>query len=166
LSPDPAPLPRLFHGGVPGLRPGDLIEPGPPHVVDGCPICAARAQGLSYTTPGLGVIDPPTGRPDRVYATSDREYARWYASKYPRGDLYVIELLGDVDVSTEDRFPTWCAPAARVRSIYDRYVLLTPAQRRRMSNRWTLADAAADRFARERAAEHAKNAAPVEDGPR
>lgn len=165
MSPQPEnTLPRLFHGGAPGLKPGDLIQPGPPHVVDGCPVCQARARGESYTVPGFGVIDPPTGRPDRVYLTSDREYARWYASKFPRGDLYVVEPVGDAEPSTEDPFPSWCAPEARVKSVYSRCVLLTPPQRSRLLIRWAAADAAAAAVAREAA--HAEEAALAEDGRR
>jgi hypothetical protein len=34
---------RLFHGGIPGLRRGDLIEPGHDRQAhDGCQWCAAR----------------------------------------------------------------------------------------------------------------------------
>ena len=38
---------RYFHGGAPGLRPGDLIEPqqGTAHLLDGCPTCEARKAG-------------------------------------------------------------------------------------------------------------------------
>ena len=131
---------RYFNGGIPGLKPGDLITPHPPNVVDGCAICAAKAAGQQPFVEGLGIVDPLTGRPDRVYITSDREYARFYASKHPRGDLYVVEPEGDVEPSTEDHFPTWSVPAARVRSVYDRYVLLTPKQRRQLLRRWTQAD--------------------------
>lgn len=136
MTVDPAVLPRLFHGGVPGLRPGDLIEPGPPHVVDGCPICAARAQGLSYTVPDLGVVDPPTGRPDRVYITSHRDYGRFHASKYPLGDLYTVQPVGAVEESTEDFFPTWTAEVAVVTSVVSRAVRLTDQQRRTLLRRW------------------------------
>jgi hypothetical protein len=139
---------RLFHGGIAGLRVGDLIKPSPPHIVDGCVICAARARGETYVDPLLGVIDPPTGRPDRVYLTSDREYARWYAARSWRGALYVVDPIGELEPSTEDRFPTWCAPAARVRAVYDACVILTPAQRRSLNRRWTAADKAADTRAR------------------
>lgn len=38
-----------FHGGIPGLRPGDQLLPAPPHLTDGCPICAARAEGRALT---------------------------------------------------------------------------------------------------------------------
>ncbi|MFD6935293.1 hypothetical protein ACFWAP_03925 [Streptomyces goshikiensis] len=132
----PPVLPRLFHGGVPGLKVGDLVEPSPPRHVVGCAVCAARARGEDYVVPDLGSIDPPTGRPDRVYFTSDREYGRFYASLAWRGDLYVVEPVGDIEPSTEDYFPTWCAPAARVLSVYTRAVQLTMPERRRLYRRW------------------------------
>lgn len=140
---------RYFHGGIPGLKPGDLITPHPPNIVDGCAICAAKAAGQQPLVEGLGIVDPLTGRPDRVYITSDREYARFYASKHPRGDLYTVEPVGDVEPSTEDHFPTWSVQAARVRTVYDRYVLLTPKQRRQLLRRWTQADIAHARLAME-----------------
>ncbi|MDX2645064.1 hypothetical protein PV341_16125 [Streptomyces sp. PA03-1a] len=136
-----SPLPaRYFHGGIPGLRPGDLLTPHEPNFVDGCPICTAKAAGQQPHVPGLGIVDPLTERPDRVYLTSDREYARWYASLFPRGDLYVVEPVGDVEPSTEDLFPSWAVEAARVRTVYDRYVQLTRQQRRALNRRWTALD--------------------------
>ncbi|MDX3239760.1 hypothetical protein PV392_29560 [Streptomyces sp. ME03-5709C] len=142
MPPTLAPV-RYFHGGTPGLRPGDLVTPHPPNIVDGCPICAAKAEGRQPLVPGLGVVDPLTERPDRVYLTTDRDYGRFYASKFPRGDLYVVEPVGPVEPSTEDRFPTWVCEAARVRTVYDRYVQLTVRQRRALLRRWTAADLAA-----------------------
>lgn len=135
---------RYFHGGIPDLRPGDLITPHPPRVVDGCPICVARAAGQTAVVEGLGPVDPATLRPDRVYVTSDREYGRFYASRWYRGDLYVVEPVGELEPSSEDRFPSWTCEAARVRSVYQRCVLLTPKQRRALTKRWTAADMAAE----------------------
>lgn len=135
-----APTGRLWHGGVPGLQPGDLITPHPPNVVDGCAVCAAKAAGRQPHVPGLGVVDPLTERPDRVYITSDREYARFYASKYPTGDLYLVRPVGVLEASTEDPFPTFVVPAARVVTVYSRAVRLTERQRRTLTNRWTRAD--------------------------
>lgn len=132
---------RYFHGGVPGLKPGDTIIPSPPHVIDGCKVCEARAMGQTATVGGAA-IDPPTGRPDRVYITSDRDYARFYASRYWYGDLYTVEPVGQLEPSTEDPFPTWCVPSARVASVYTRAVLLTPSQRRSLLRRWFDADMA------------------------
>ncbi|MFB7323441.1 hypothetical protein [Streptomyces sp. NPDC056190] len=136
---------RYFHGGVPGLKPGDLITPHAPNVIDGCAVCEARPAGRTATTAGGQPIDPPTGRPDRVYITTDRDYARWYASRYWLGDLYTVEPVGDVEPSTEDPFPTWCAAAARVTSVYTRAVRLNPHQRRTLLRRWGRADRAHSR---------------------
>jgi len=129
--------PRYFHGGVPGLEIGDWIVPAPPHLLDDCPICQAVKRGES--TP----FEQPNLSPDRVHVTTDLEYARFYASKYVRGDLYVVEPEGDLRPSTEDRFPSWKVPRARVISVYARFVELTPHQRRTLSNRWRRADRAA-----------------------
>ncbi|MBF6416924.1 hypothetical protein [Nocardia cyriacigeorgica] len=130
---------RLFHGGIPGLRPGDLIEPGHernPH--PGCPWCEARAKGEAHHG-----IDGPSQHPDRVYATTSRIYALHYASLYGRGDLYRVNPVGELERSTEDTIETWTAPAFQVAAVLDRAVLLTPTQRRRLFREWTAADHAA-----------------------
>lgn len=128
-----------YHGGVAGLRVGDTITPG----VDGnrrhnprCPICVARNTGAHAP------LDPAPQH-DGVYITTDREYGRHYAS-LADGDLYVVTPEGPLVASTEDRFPTWIAPTARVTAVYDRAVRLTGAQRRRLLARWIDADAAAE----------------------
>lgn len=129
----------LFHGGVPGMRPGDVLTPHTPNVVDGCAICEARAAGDDWVDVNGNVIDPATKLP-MVYACEDRPYARFYASKYPTGDLYRVELVGDVVRSAEDHWPTWCAPEARVVSVLERAVRLTPAQRRSLVRKWQRLD--------------------------
>ncbi|WP_406501537.1 hypothetical protein OHA04_27365 [Streptomyces sp. NBC_01590] len=136
---------RYFHGGIPGLRPGDLITPHRPNVVDGCPICAAKAAGEQPFVPGLGNIDPLTVRPDRVYITTDRDYARFYASKYWLGDLYTVGPVGELEESAEDFFPTWCAEGAVVTGVVSRAVRLTDGQRRTLSRRWLELENAARR---------------------
>lgn len=134
---------RLWHGGIPDLRAGDLIEPGHERKQhEGCVFCEARAAGGAGEIDGHAV-DAPTGRPDRVYATTDREYARWYASLYGRGDLYRVDPVGEVEQSTEDLFPTWTAPALRVVAVVDRYVLLDDKRRRALLRRWTALERAA-----------------------
>lgn len=133
---------RLFHGGAPGLRRGDLITPGHDRTHhDGCPWCEARANGEAHHG-----IDGPSQRPDRVYATTHRLYAKHYASLYGRGDLYRVEPVGDVERSTEDTIETWCATALRVIAVIDRAVLLTPYERRRLFREWGESDKAAKRF--------------------
>lgn len=123
----------LFHGGVAGLQVGDIIEPDQSHRkhVDGCPICAALADGQRHA------YDEPTPQ-GWVYATSDRQYARFYASKAVKGDLYRVRLLGDVEASKEDpgQFPTWRSTSAEVVSVLERCVILTMRERRRLFVRW------------------------------
>jgi hypothetical protein len=75
-----------------------------------------------------------------VYVTTDREYARFHASKFWLGDLYVVEPVGELEPSTEDPFPSWKAPAARVLTVYTKAVRLTDGQRRTLANRWKRAD--------------------------
>ena len=130
---------RLWHGGVPGLRPGDLIEPGNERRHhDGCPFCEARkAQAAGGAVPAL---DGLAEHPDRVYLTPIREYARFYASLWGRGDLYRVEPVGELLRSTEDTMEAWHAPAARVLSVPERAVLLTWTQRRQLGRMWKAAD--------------------------
>lgn len=137
---------RLWHGGVPGLRPGDTLTGGNERRLhDGCPYCQARATGGFLTGPDGSAIDAPSAHPDRVYVTTDREYARFYASLWGRGDLYRVEPAspGDIEPSPEDHFLSWTMPAARVVAVYARAVTLTMSQRRTLLRRWQLADAAA-----------------------
>jgi hypothetical protein len=123
---------RLWHGGTPGLRRGDLItddEGRTSHLIDGCPVCEARKAG----TP----LDGDDLDPGRVYVTSDREYARLYAAGFPRGDLYVVRPVGEmVPTGDSDAAPSWAVDAAEVLAVYDRCVTLTPAQLRRAARRW------------------------------
>lgn len=121
----------LFHGGVAGLQPGDIIRPNQGHRkhIDGCPVCAALAKGEA--TPFD--LSTPEGW---VYATKDRPYARHYASK-ARGDLYRVQLLGEVEPSDEDGpFPTWRARRARVVAVAERNVTMSWGERERLFIRW------------------------------
>jgi hypothetical protein len=117
---------RYFHGGAPGLRPGDLIEPQPidqgRHLVDGCPICEARKTGQQLPSDDLD--------PSMVYVTTDRDYARVYAAGYPNGALYVVDPVGELTPSP-DPVPSWGCPSARVTAVYDAHVRMSPAQLRR-----------------------------------
>jgi hypothetical protein len=127
--------PVFYHGGAPDLRQGDQLLPGHGRRQhDGCPWCEARAAGGAF----LG-MDPPAER-EAVYFTPVRLYAKFHASMYGRGDLYRVEPVGDAERSTEDSLETWTAPAARVLSVYDRAVLLTNTERRRLDRLWAAAD--------------------------
>lgn len=131
---------RYWHGGMPGLRVGDLIEPGHERATrDDCPICDARRVGASLAA-GNAIIDAPSAHRDRIYITTDRLYAKHYASLYGRGDLYRVEPIGDLLRPTEDSYETYAVTAARVVSVYDRAVLLTWSERRRLYREWGQAD--------------------------
>ena len=135
MTANPTAPARLFHGGVPGLQPGQLIEPGHDRRHhDGCPWCEARAQGGAHQG-----IDP-LALPGRVYATSHRLYARHYASLWGRGTLYRVTGIGDGQRSTEDTIESWHFPALRVEAVLDRAVLLTMSERRRLFKEWGDAD--------------------------
>lgn len=133
---------RLYHGGVPGLGVGDLIEPHEPKYHDGCAMCEAIRRGEHHPA------SPLTGRPDRVYVCASSLYARHYSSKWILGDLYRVIPLGTVEVSGEDRFATWTCEAAKVVSVVERAVRMSDAQRRRLLRRWTVADRVAAGFGR------------------
>ena len=123
--------PVLYHGGVAGYWIGDLLTPNNAEhrYVDGCQHCAAQREGRFL------VLDPPTP-PDWVYATSDREYARFYASRAVRGSLYRVRLEGDVEPSIEDPFPTWRGRRAIILGVPEIRVTLTMRQRRKLWCRW------------------------------
>lgn len=127
----------LFHGGVAGLTPGEILRPDMAHhrYVDGCAICEAHARGEQTA------LDPRTPE-GWVYATSDRPYARYYASRAVNGWLYRVRLLPPIEISAEDSFPTWRAPAAEVVAVLERAVRLTMKDRRRLGERWAAGDRA------------------------
>jgi len=129
----------FWHGGVPGLRAGDLILPGHERKhLDGCVFCEARAaQASGGPKPALDALSE---RPDRVYATTHRLYARYYASLFGRGDLYRVRAQDDAELerSWEDYVPTWTARAWLVVAVVDRAVMLTWPERRRLVREWEM----------------------------
>lgn len=155
---------HLYHGGIGGLRVGDVLSPAPPHVTDGCPICVARAAGRvlrvgeyrlwlaqfgDRALPALrslagadamDPVDPPSAR-NAVYLTRDIEYARWYAAR-SEGDLYRVVAIGEMTRSTEDPFPSWTAREARVVDVVEHNVRLLRRDRRELMRRWAKADRA------------------------
>ena len=123
---------KLFHGGVGDLWSGHIIKPDMAHAryVDNCPQCEAqRAEVI------VAGFDPPTPH-GFVYATLDREYARYYASRAIRGWLYEVELIGEIEESTEDPFPTWRSPSAKVLRVLEKRITLTMDERQRLFIRW------------------------------
>ncbi len=125
---------RWYHGGHPGLSRGDELTPqGPGRLArhhDGCPVCDAQAAGQPTA------IDPATTRTDRVYVSTDWLYAKFYASRYGHGDLYVVAPVGELEQSAEDLLPAATCSSAVVVEVLARNVELTHAERRHLWNRW------------------------------
>ncbi|MFF2612290.1 hypothetical protein [Kitasatospora sp. NPDC058046] len=135
-------LVRYFHGGFPSLKVGDRITPHPPLQHPGCAECAARAAGVQIVMPDGRLSEPPTGRPDRVYISTDKAYARWYASRAVAGDLYRVEPEGDAVRSDEDPFETYICAAAVIVQVVERAVRLMDKDRGRLDRRWKAVEAA------------------------
>ena len=136
-NPGSAPTPRhgvLYHGGVPGLKPGDRITPGHDrldHGDDGCPICRARRiHGKDRS----GTPDS-TLHPESVYCTESRLEARLYASLYGHGDVYQVRADDEDDLTPADEgdWAAWRAPALTVVRITDAAVELSAKERRRIA---------------------------------
>ena len=122
---------KYYHGGAPGLRPGNIIEPatGTAHLVDGCPTCEARRNGHPLPEDDNDLT--------LVYITTERDYAAIYAAGYPRGALYRVEPVGPlVDRSTHDPAPSWGCQRARVLAVVDPLVTLTPKRLRSLMRKY------------------------------
>lgn len=122
---------RYWHGGIPGLKPGDTIDPptGTDHLLDDCPVCEARRRGEQ--------LAEDDNDPSMVYVTTDRDYARIYAAGYPRGALYVVEPVGTLHSRGDhDPAPSWGCVQAVVKSVYDPLVTMSPKETRRLMRRY------------------------------
>lgn len=111
-APRPRPV-RYFHGGVPDLRPGDLVLP---------PAVTGTGRTLTADVLALG----GRARRDRVYVTVGRDVARVFAAMFPDGALYRVEPVGEL-VADPDCLvagASWEVPAARVAAVVDPVVLL------------------------------------------
>lgn len=113
-----------FHGGYPGLKPGDLIQPpditGTEHRLSAI---AAEHGGPAYST-----------RTDVVYVATARDVARAFAALYPDGALYRVEPVGKLEPDPDSGIPglSWQCPAAEVVAVVDAAVLF----RTRRAERW------------------------------
>lgn len=76
---------RYYHGGVRGLKKGDKLLP---------PCTTGSSSLLQFARE----IDPNCPqRDDRVYLTTDKRWAKFYASVIPRGDLYEVIPEGELE---------------------------------------------------------------------
>ncbi|MEE1774482.1 hypothetical protein PUR34_41505 [Streptomyces sp. JV185] len=104
-----------FHGGVPGLKPGDRILP---------PDNTGTTRRLS--TYADEVNGPAHARrTDIVYLTTDRHVASAYAALHPDGALYRVDPEGEVEPDPDCFEPglSWQCPAATVVAVVDPVVL-------------------------------------------
>jgi hypothetical protein len=122
----------LYHGGVADLWKGSILLPdmASRRYHDGCAQCEAQRIGMNVEG-----FDPATPH-GFVYATTDIDYARYYASRAGSGWLYEVLLDPPVEESTEDPFPTWRAPQARILRVIEKRITLTMQQRRDLFLRW------------------------------
>lgn len=115
---------RYFHGGYPGLQPGDLLLPpdetGTEHRLSSY---AAALDGPAHAR-----------RTDRVYLTTDRQIARAYAAFYRDGALYEVGPAGPLEPDPDCTTPglSWQCEAATVLVVVDPAVLF----RDRRPERW------------------------------
>lgn len=113
-----------YHGGFPGLKPGDQLLP---------PDQTGTDHRLSATVAQMG--GPAYAqRTDLVYLTTDRQVARAYAAFYPDGALYQVLPASPVDRDpdcNEDGL-SWHCPMGLVVAVVDPVVLF----RDRTPERW------------------------------
>jgi Rifampin ADP-ribosyl transferase len=105
----------LYHGGVPGLVPGQKLLP--PSLTGACS-CADH--------------DSEHCRADRVYLTTDAEEAAVYAALATpggRGDVYEVEPIGELrpDRAAAPMASSYATPAATVARVIRRGVMLEEA---------------------------------------
>lgn len=116
----------LYHGGVPDLKPGDIIEPGHSRDnYDDCPICRARREK------GASAIEG-TGHQEQVYCTTMRDYAAEYAAIYGKGDVYQVRPIGDLIESDEDFEGCYRCDRLQIVRTVEKHVVLTPKRRRKI----------------------------------
>jgi hypothetical protein len=121
---------RLYHGGVPGLIPGQKLLP--PLLTDAC--SCAEYDGGEHC------------RADRVYVTTDAEEAAVYAALTApsgRGDVYEVEPVGELepDSAAVPGSASYAAAAATVVRVIRRGVPVEEAAARMRAFALTLESA-------------------------
>lgn len=100
---------RYFHGGVPGLKPGQRLMP----------------RAVTQTPYALGRYDRTgVAKPHRVYVTTTAESAVIYAVGYPGGGwLYEVEPIGRLTPDPDCLEPglSWECARAVVVAVVGRY---------------------------------------------
>lgn len=102
-----------FHGGAPGLQPGDLIRP------------AISLGIVKVKTP-----NQPRYNPRRVYITRLRWYAELFANG-SQGDVYEVRPVGR-PLPDPDARASFCCSCAEVIAVIARHPVPMPEQARRL----------------------------------
>lgn len=102
-----------YHGGVPGLRPGDLILSPYERGVD-----SPRAH-----RPAMRMFNY---RPDLVYATPDVRIARGYAGRWPDGTLYRVDPIDPVEPDPASLTSAYTFRRARVLDVLEESIPVPP----------------------------------------
>jgi hypothetical protein len=108
---------KYYHGGAPALQRGAIILPGhdigAPGHFDQCNVDRMSDALRQEIATGKAQY-----RPDRVYVTTDPDYAWWYAMghKSRAGQVYEVEPIGAVerDTSPNDGHDAFTCERARV----------------------------------------------------
>lgn len=117
-KPPPVPLTPYWHGGIPGLSPGDTLRP-----------LAHPMMLRLYKN-----ADTPHD-PSRVYVTTDRDMGRMFASLALTGDgrggdLYNVEPVGPVEPDPDypDLGVSYSCQSAVILSVAERSVRMSDAE--------------------------------------
>lgn len=120
---------RYWHGGRTGLEVGTILIPRAEAERNGDDMTHYDLQ-RGY---GMNVTDP-----ERVYFSSNREFARGFAGRiqggdsdtgivYQHGALYEVEPLGEIEKDPGfEGGVSWCAPRARIIAVEESNVRLNP----------------------------------------
>lgn len=107
---------RYWHGGAPGLKPGDVLLPPD----------ATGASSLAEYRAAVGAGGDVL-RTDRVFVATDRQVARGYAALKPNGALYEVRPEGVLEPDPDCLLPglSWQCERAVVVSVVDPVVWMS-----------------------------------------
>ncbi|MGW3186337.1 NUDIX domain-containing protein [Streptomyces ardesiacus] len=120
----------FFHGGVPGLQPGDKILP--PRLT------GVQRLMRNYFPPQVSVITHPwLMRDDLVFFSPDPDFAALFAGAYPDGAVYEVAPNGPVTLDPDTPAgEAWRAPSATVVRVTDSVVPLPRSLTREELAEW------------------------------
>lgn len=102
---------KFYHGGVKNLAIGDFIL---------SPVVTGQSTLGQYVSDA----DAQKGHnlPNKVYITTDLNAARTYASVKPKGDVYVVQPIGDIGADIDAPEISFTCDKAVIVSVVQRNV--------------------------------------------